>query len=151
MSHSNPNNHKKIEAFTFDTAPDPLGSYSHAVAYGDLLFICGMGPRDPHTNEVPGLVLDPKGERYRYDVKAETRAVLENLRRVLDASGSSFSQVLEMNVFLTNMSDFAAMNEIYNEYFVNHKPVRTTLGVASLPGKISVEMKAVAVRRSSLG
>lgn len=139
-----------IDTYNLDEAPEPLGSYSHAVGFQDLLFLCGMGPRDPETNDVPGLVLDPEGKKYRYDIEAETRATLENMKLILEAAGSSLSHVLDVSVFLTDMDDFPQMNKIYREYFKNHKPVRTTLGVVSLPGAISVEMKAIAVRTKAV-
>ncbi|MCB0406130.1 MAG: RidA family protein [Bdellovibrionales bacterium] len=137
-----------LEHLISRTAPRPLGKYSHAVIYKDLVFVCGMGPRDFETDAVPGLVLDEKGLRLDYDIEAETRATLQNLRTVLDEAGVDLKDVVEMNVFLTNMNDFSKMNRVYAEFFDEKAPVRTTLGVASLPGNISVEMKAIAVRPS---
>ncbi|MEZ4751727.1 MAG: RidA family protein [Bdellovibrionota bacterium] len=137
-----------LEHLVSRAAPKPLGKYSHAVIYNDLVFVCGMGPRDFQTDSVPGLVLDETGLRLGYDIEAETRATLNNLEIVLKEAGVGLKDVVEMNVFLTNMDDFAKMNKVYAEFFGDKAPVRTTLGVASLPGKISVEMKAIAVRPS---
>jgi len=138
---------KQIERCAIPAAPKPLGNYSHAVAYGEMVFVSGMASRDFKTDQVPGLKLDTQGNRVSYDISAETRATLENLKTVLEGAGSDLEHVLEVNVFLTDMKDFQAYNKIFAEYFPTHRPARTTLGVASLPGKIAIEMKAVAVKR----
>ncbi len=138
---------KKIERCEIPAAPKPLGNYSHAVAYGEMVFVSGMASRDFKTDQVPGLKLDAQGNKIGYDIAAETRATLENLKTVLEGSGSDLEHVLEVNVFLTDMKDFQAYNKVFAEYFPTHRPARTTLGVASLPGKIAIEMKAVAVKR----
>ena len=137
---------EKVETLTLPDAPVPLGSYSHAAFYQNLVFVCGMGPRNPTTGKVEGLILGPNGEVESYDIRSEVKATFKNLQIILKAAGSSMEQVIEVNVFLTNMNDFSVMNEVYAENFVSHKPVRTTLGVSALPGKISVEMKVVAQR-----
>lgn len=139
---------KDIEKINCARAPGALGCYSHAVAYGDLVFLSGIASRDPVTNDVPGLRLGPSGEKLSYDIRAETRGTLENIRSILAAAGSSLEGVLEITVFLTDMKDFAAYNEVFAEYFSSLRPARTTVGVASLPGKIAIEMKAVAVKVS---
>lgn len=136
----------KITRYRAPGAPNPLSAYSHAVGIGDLLFVCGMGPRDPETNEVPGLSLGAKGERIRYDIRAETRQTLENIKRVLESAGSSLDRVVDVSVFLTDMEDFSAMNEVYVEYFGELQPTRTTIAVSALPGPIAVEIKVVAVK-----
>lgn len=139
---------KTIERCEIPGAPKPLGNYSHAVAYGDLVLVSGMASRDFRTNQIPGLKLDAAGKRVSYDITAETRATLENLRTVLAGAGSDLAHVLEVNVFLTDMRDFEAYNRVFAEYFSEHKPARTTLGVSALPGNIAIEMKAIAVKRS---
>jgi len=116
------------------------------MAYGELVFLSGIASRDPVTNEVPGLKLSPSGEKVSYDIRQETRATLRTIAAILKTAGSSLEQVLEINVFLTDMRDFNAYNEVFAEFFPNHHPARTTIGVTALPGKISIEMKAVAVR-----
>lgn len=135
-----------LEHLISQVAPKPLGKYSHAVIYKDLVFVCGMGPRHFENDSVPGLVLDENGVRLSYDIEAETRATLQNLEIVLKEAGVTLADVVEMNVFLTRMEDFQKMNGVYAEFFTDKAPVRTTLGVASLPGDISVEMKAIAVK-----
>lgn len=141
----------KMETFVCPDAPHALGAYSHAVAYGDLLFVAGIAARDPITNQVPGLKKDEQGRKISYDITAETRGTLENIKRILEYSGSSFEQVLEVNVYLLDMKDFGAYNAVYADYFPKHKPARTTVGVASLPGDIAIEMKMVAVRKNRAG
>ncbi len=136
----------KIDPIEIPGAPKPLGNYSHAVGYGDLIFVSGIAARDPKTDRIPGLVLAEDGSRKSYDIRAETRATLENIRTILEAAGSSLDRVVEVNVYLLDMKDFGAYNEAYSEYFVSHRPARTTVAVAGLPGKISIEMKVVAAK-----
>ncbi len=137
----------ELIAYQSSRAPKALGNYTHAMEVNGFLFVCGMGPRDPKTNQVPGLTLGENGEILEYDIRLETIRTLENIKVVLEDAGSDMNHVVEMNVFLRDMKDFQAMNEVYNEYFHSHQPVRTTLGVVALPGPISVEIKAVAVRK----
>ena len=136
---------QRIEMFNTSGAPKPLGNYSHAVGFGDLIFVSGVAARNPVTNEVPGLRMEA-GKRVAYDIRQETRATLENIRTILRDIGSDLDRVLEVNVYLTDMKDFAAYNEIYAEFFPWHRPARTTIGVNALPGDISIEMKVVAVK-----
>jgi len=135
-----------IEPIEIPGAPKPLGNYSHAVGYGDLIFVSGIAARDPKTDRIPGLVLDAQGEKRSYDIRAETKATIENIRTILEAGGSSLDKVIEVNVYLIDMKDFGAYNEAYSEFFVTHRPARTTVAVAGLPGKISIEMKVVAAK-----
>lgn len=134
----------KIEPIYCDGAPKPLGNYAHAVRHGDLIFVSGIASRDFVTDEIPGLVLDEKGNRVRYDIKRETRATLENIDKILRSAGSSLKRVIDVSVYLLDMNDFAAYNEIYAEFFHSHRPARTTVAVSGLPGKIAIEMKVVA-------
>jgi len=127
-------------------APAPLGNYSHAIVAGDWVYVSGMAARDPVTDQVPGLRVE-HGRKISYDIRAETKATLENVRKILETAGSDLSHVVDVTVYLTDMADFGAYNEIYAEYFAVHRPARTTLGVASLPGNISIEMKVTAVRK----
>lgn len=138
---------EKIERIRVNGAPSALGNYSHATAYRDLIFVSGIASRDPLTNQVPGLKLGSDGKKISYDIRLETRATLENIRTILTAAHSDLDHVLEVNVFLTDMKDFAAYNEVFAEFFPKYHPARTTLGVASLPGNIAIEMKVVAARR----
>ena len=136
----------RIELVNCKTAPTPLGNYSHAAVYGDLVFLAGIAGRDPKTNQVPGLKLDSDGKKLGYDIRAETRETMENIKMILESSGSSLERVVDVNVYLLDMKDFGGYNEVYSEYFPKHFPARTTVAVSGLPGNISIEMKVVAAK-----
>lgn len=121
-----------------ETAPKAIGPYSQAVEVdlGKMVFLSGQTPLDPAT-----------GELIRGDVKAQTERVMENLRAVLAAGGLDFSHVVRCGVFLTDMSDFAVMNEVYGRYFPGAPPARTTVQVAGLPKGARVEIDCIAVAR----
>jgi 2-aminomuconate deaminase len=116
-------------------APRPLGPYPHARRLGNLLFLSGIGPRHPETEQIPE------------GIEAQTRACIENVKAILEDAGSSLEKVVDVTVFLTNIdSDFAAFNRVYGEYFetLQSRPTRTTVGVVALPVPISVELKVIA-------
>lgn len=128
-----------------DRAPAPVGLYPHARRAGDLLFLSGVGPRRPGSNEIPGNVLDDEGQLVDYDIEAQCRSVFENVRVILEASGATWSQLVDVTVFLTDMArDFDTFNRLYAEYFADNRPCRTTLEVGALPTPIAVELKCVA-------
>ncbi|MEL6864286.1 MAG: RidA family protein [Bacteroidota bacterium] len=133
----------KIDA---NAAPKPVGLYPHARRVGNLLFLSGIGPRDPETNAVPGLVQSPGGNFSAFDFEAQCHAVFQNVRLVLEASGASWSDLVDVTVFLTDMKrDFPIYNRIYAEYFKDNQPCRTTVGIDSLPTPIAIELKCIAV------
>ncbi|HEY6929300.1 MAG TPA: Rid family detoxifying hydrolase [Thermoanaerobaculia bacterium] len=114
-------------------APRPLGPYPHARRVGNLFFLSGIGPRHRETEQIPE------------GIEAQTRACIENVKAILEDAGSSLEKVVDVTVFLTNIDrDFAAYNRVYGEYFETIQPTRTTVGVAALPGPISVELKIIA-------
>jgi 2-aminophenol/2-amino-5-chlorophenol 1,6-dioxygenase subunit alpha len=116
-----------------DRAPKPVGPYPHARRVGNLLFLSGIGPRKPETNEVPA------------GIDAQTRSCIENIRVILEEAGSSLDKVLDVTVYLTDMKrDFDRFNAIYAEYLGHVQPTRTTVGVDSLPTPIDVELKVIA-------
>jgi 2-aminophenol/2-amino-5-chlorophenol 1,6-dioxygenase alpha subunit len=127
-------------------APRPVGPYPHARQYGDLLFVSGMGPRQPGTDAIPGgPVRDEQGNPRDYDVAAQTRATIENIKTVLEAAGSRLEDVVDVTCFLIDMDrDFAAFNKAYGEYFAAIGPTRTTLAIRALPTPIAVELKVIA-------
>ncbi len=127
-------------------APRPVGAFPHARRVGDLLFLSGMGPRTPGSDAVPGgAVWDERGEKQDYDVEAQTRAVIENLKTVLEASGSSLDRVIDVQCFLIDMErDFETFNRVYAEFFAAIGATRTTVQVERLPTPIAVEFKVVA-------
>jgi 2-aminomuconate deaminase len=128
-------------------APAPVGAYPHARRVGHLLFLSGVGPRTPGTNEIPGNVYDAAGQLIRYDIEAQCRQVFANVRAVLEASGARWDQLVDVTVFLTDMArDFAAYNRVYAEHFPDPvtAPCRTTLGITALPTPIAIELKCIA-------
>jgi 2-iminobutanoate/2-iminopropanoate deaminase len=124
-----------MDFVTTDQAPAAIGPYSQATIVGDLVFTAGQVALDPAT----GTVIEG-------GIEAQTARVLENLAAVLAAAGSSLSQVAKTTVFLTDMADFPAMNQVYAQAFGDHKPARATVAVAGLPLGVRVEIEAVATR-----
>ena len=122
------------EVISTTEAPQAIGPYSQAVRAGSLVFVSGQIPVDPLTGEVV------KG-----DIRAQTRRVLENLKGVLEAAGSSLEKVVKTTVFLANMGDYGAVNEVYAEFFSGSRPARATVEVARLPKDVGVEIEAIAI------
>ncbi|MAT53205.1 MAG: 2-aminomuconate deaminase [Saprospirales bacterium] len=134
---------QKIEA---GSAPKPVGLYPHARRVGNLLFLSGIGPRDPQTDEVPGLKRSASGNYLEFDFEAQCHSVFQNVRRVLDDAGASWDSLVDVTVFLVNMErDFHTFNRIYAEYFKDNQPCRTTVGITALPTPIAIELKCIAV------
>ena len=139
------------EAIRTSAAPAPVGAYPHARRVGDLLFLSGIGPRDPASNEIAGNEYFADGRVRKYDIEAQTRAVFANVRAVLEASGAHWEDLADVTVYLTDMArDFAAYNRIWAEYFPDpaNAPCRTTLGIDALPTPIAIELKCVAALRA---
>jgi 2-aminomuconate deaminase len=123
----------------------PLARYSHARRVGNLLFIAGQGARDPKTDMEAGITLDALGQVVAIDISIQTSAVLANVERALVDHGLTRRDIVDMQVFLTDMADFSAMNAVWNDFFdEGEPPTRTTVAVKTLPGKNFVEMKAIA-------
>lgn len=128
-----------------DNAPDPVGPYPHARIVGELLFLSGVGPRRKGSTVIPGVTLDANGKIVHYDIGIQCRAVFENVRLILEASGSAWENLVDVTVFLTNMKDdFTTFNRVYGEYFNSNKPCRTTVEVNALPTPIAIELKCIA-------
>lgn len=137
--------HPTPNLITTDNASTPLGAYPHARKVGNLLFLSGIGPRNPKDNSIPGLELDAAGNIVKYDIEAECHSVFANIKAVLEASGSSWDKIVDVTVFLTNMKkDFPIYNKIYGEYFTSVQACRTTVEVKSLPTSIAIELKVIA-------
>jgi 2-iminobutanoate/2-iminopropanoate deaminase len=116
-----------------ENAPRAIGPYSQAVSHNGLLFLSGQIPLDPAT-----------GQLVEGDIAAQTGRVIENLKAVLEAAGSSLDQVLKTTVYLKDMGEFAKMNEVYGKYFPTASPARATVEVARLPRDVRVEIDAIA-------
>ena len=128
-----------------DKAPEPVGLYPHARKVGNLLFLSGVGPRQKGSKDIPGVVLDSQGNIISYDIEKQCHSVFQNVRFILEASGSRWENLVDVTVFLTNMkSDFKKFNAIYAEYFKENQPCRTTVEVNALPTPIAIELKCIA-------
>jgi 2-aminomuconate deaminase len=132
------------EQLRTDAAPAPLGAYSHAMRVDDWLFISGQGARDPKTGKLVSPTRDGGGAYSGYDIRKHTRACIENVKTVVESAGGKLSDIVDVTVLLVNMHDFAGFNEVYETYFRDSRPARTTMGVSSLPMENIIEIKAVA-------
>lgn len=133
------------ETIVTGKAPKPMGLYPHARKVGNLLFLSGIGPRDPENDEIPGLKLDKHGQFLSFDFEAQCHSVFKNVKTVLEASGSSWDKLVDITVFLVDMKrDFHTFNKIYATYFKDNQPCRTTVSVNSLPSAIAIELKCIA-------
>ena len=133
-------------------APEPVGAYPHAKRVGNLLFLSGMGPRLRGTKEIPGVTLDESGEVTAYDIEPQCQAVFENVRAVLEDAGSSWDNIVDVTVFLTNIKqDFPVFNRLYAKHFATNQPTRTTVEVSALPTPIAIELKVVATVGEGVG
>ena len=133
------------DVFESSRAPEPVGLYPHARRVANLLFLSGVGPRERGTKKIPGVELNDAGEIVSYDIEAQCRSVFQNVRYILEDAGSSWDQVVDVTVFLTNMkNDFATYNRVYAEYFSENRPCRTTVEINSLPTPIAIELKVIA-------
>lgn len=125
-----------MQYISTEQAPKAIGPYSQAVSLGGFVFTSGQIPLDPAT-----------GKLVEGGIEASTRRVFENLKAVLQSAGVGFGDVVKATVFLKSLSDFQVMNGIYAEYFGEHKPARSTVGVAQLPMDAPIEIDLVALKR----
>jgi 2-iminobutanoate/2-iminopropanoate deaminase len=123
------------KAIVTEKAPKPLGPYSQAIIEGEFIYLAGQGCTNPLT-----------GKLELGDARSETKRTLENVRAVLQAAGSSLDDVMKCNVYLRDINDFAAMNEVYATFFSAPFPARTTIQAGALPGGIAVEIECIAKR-----
>lgn len=134
-----------IDKINSDKAPEPVGLYPHARRVGDLLFLSGVGPRKRGSKEIPGVTLDASGKIISYNIEEQCHSVFQNVRHILEASGSRWENLVDVTVFLTNMKDdFQTYNKIYAKYFKDNQPCRTTVEILSLPTPIAIELKCIA-------
>ena len=133
------------EKINSDRAPQAVGLYPHARRVGDILYLSGVGPRKAGQIDIPGVTLNASGEIVSYDIEAQCHSVFENIRFILEDAGSSWGNIIDVQVFLTNMKDdFKTYNKIYAEYFKENQPCRTTIEIKSLPTPIAIELKVIA-------
>ena len=124
-----------IERITPPGVPEPRGPYSPAVRAGDFIYVAGQGPIDPSTNQMTF-----------GDIRHETRQVLNNIKKILEGCGASMADVVKCSVFLSDGKDFAAMNEVYAEFFGQHKPARTTVEAQFAVPPMKVEIDCIAYK-----
>ncbi|MFB1012505.1 MAG: Rid family hydrolase [Bacteroidia bacterium] len=133
------------EILNSSKAPEPVGAYPHARKVGNLLFLSGVGPRERGTKKIPGVELNEDGTIASYDIEKQCHSVFHNVKTILEDSGSSWDNVVDVTVFLTNMKDdFKIYNRLYAEYFKDNQPCRTTLEINCLPTPIGIELKVIA-------
>ena len=118
---------------TTNKAPAAIGPYSQAIRMGSMVFLSGQIPLFPATGEI-----------VQGDISAQTRQVLENVKQILEAAGSSLDKVVKTNVFMKDLNDYASMNDVYQEYFPHKPPARATVQAAKLPRDAGVEIEAIA-------
>jgi 2-iminobutanoate/2-iminopropanoate deaminase len=123
-----------IETVATDRGPKAIGPYSQAIRANGFVFLSGQIPLDPKTQQV-----------VEGDAAVQTERVLENLKGVVEAAGSALQRVVKTTVFLADMNDFAAMNEVYARYFTTHAPARSTVAVSRLPKNVRVEIDLIAL------
>ncbi|MEJ8800943.1 RidA family protein [Pontibacter sp. H249] len=133
------------ELLNSSKAPEPVGLYPHARRVGNLLFLSGVGPRERGTKKIPGVELDENGNILSYDIEQQCHSVFQNVRYILEDAGSSWDNLVDVTVFLTNMKDdFTTYNKLYAEYFKDNQPCRTTVEINKLPTPIAIELKCIA-------
>ena len=134
-----------VETIDSLRAPEPVGLYPHARRVGNMLFLSGVGPRERGKEKIPGVELNADGEVVSYDIETQCRSVFNNVRYILEDAGSSWNEIVDVTVFLTNMkADFEEYNRLYAEYFAGNRPCRTTVEVNRLPTPIAIELKVIA-------
>jgi 2-aminomuconate deaminase len=131
--------------FNSHRAPQAVGLYPHARKVGNMLYLSGVGPRKAGQTDIPGVTLNASGEIESYDIEMQCHSVFDNIRFILEDAGSSWDNIVDVQVFLTNMkADFKTYNKIYAEYFKENQPCRTTIEIKSLPTPIAIELKVIA-------
>ncbi len=134
-----------MENFLSKKAPEPVGYYPHAKKVGGLLFLSGVGPRVVGSKNIPGVTLNNNGEIAHYDIEKQTLSTFNNVKLILEDCGSDWEKIIDVTVFLTNMSgDFKKFNSLYKQHFSSCFPCRTTVEVLSLPTPIAIELKVIA-------
>jgi 2-aminomuconate deaminase len=135
------------EIINSSQAPDPVGFYPHARKVGNLLFLSGVGPRKKGSTDIPGVTLDENKNIVSYNIEEQCHSVFNNVKHILEASGSRWENLIDVTVYLTNMKDdFALFNKIYASYFPDKEtqPCRTTVEINALPTPIAIELKCIA-------
>jgi len=122
-----------MQAVYSENAPKPIGPYSQAVKYENLIFLSGQIAIDPKTSELVGK-----------DAAEQTKVIMENIKAILEEAGLNFNHVIKTTIYLKDLNDFAKVNEVYGQYFTEHKPARSTVEVSRLPKDALVEIEMIA-------
>lgn len=131
-----------------DKAPEPVGAYPHSKRVGNLLFLSGVGPRKKGSKDIPGVTLDENRNITAYDIETQCHSVFENVKNILESSGATWEDLVDVTVYLTNMKkDFPTYNKLWAQYFSKNPPCRTTIEVTALPTPIAIELKCIAVMK----
>ena len=137
-----------IKRNTIKNAPSPVGNYPHSLEINGVIYISGIGPRNYKDNHIPGNLYDKEHNLIDYDIEAQCHSLFSNLRAILIGSGSSWNELIDVTVFLTNIKkDFKTFNIIYSKYFPDSNACRTTLEVNALPTDIAIEVKCIAIKQ----
>jgi 2-aminomuconate deaminase len=136
---------KEASRVDSNRAAEPVGHFPHARRVGDLLFLSGIGPRERGAKKIPGVELDADGRIISYDIETQCHSVFKNVKYILEDAGATWTQLVDVTVYLTNMKDdFKTYNRLWAEYFKDSPPCRTTVEVNCLPTPIAIELKCVA-------
>ena len=136
---------EKDSSINSSKAPEPVGLYPHARKVGNLVFLSGVGPRERGTKKIPGVEINEKGEITSYDIEAQCHSVFKNVKAILEDAGSSWNNIIDVTVFLTNMKDDSPKyNKLWADYFKDNPPCRTTVEINCLPTPIAIELKVIA-------
>ena len=128
-----------------EKAPEPVGAYPHSKRVGNLLFLSGVGPRKGNLKDISVVYKDDNGIVISHDIEAQCHSVFENVKIILEESGSKWENLVDVTVFLTDIDrDFKIYNKIYADYFKNNQPCRPTVQISSLPTPIAIELKCIA-------
>lgn len=139
------NNRSGSYPINSERAPEPVGAYPHARRAGNFLFLSGVGPRERGQKAIPGVSLDEHGTIVDYDIETQTLSVFRNIRYVLEDAGAQWEDIVDVQVYLTNMKkDFPLFNKLYAQHFSHVQACRTTIEVGALPTPIAVELKVTA-------
>ena len=137
---------KPNESIESKRAPEPVGLYPHARRVGDLVFLSGIGPRERGKKEIPGVTLNPDGTVKTYDIETQIHSTFRNVKAILEDSGTSWDQLVDVTVYLVDMKkDFPIYNRLWAEYFKLNPPCRTTIEINAMPTPIAIEVKCIAM------
>ena len=133
------------EKLILNSSPE-RGCYPQTRVAGNLLFLSGIGPRNPESDKIPGVNTDVDGNVVCYEIETQCHSIFKNLQTIVENGGSSWDNIIDVTVFMTNMKkDYEVFNSLYSEYFQDSMPCRTVVEVSALPSPIAIELKCIAL------